>query len=93
MHLGSRKAHFVCIVIAGPANAAENIAQLRLVVEKPQQGMAACALRADSENVFGGRVQRDDQQITVDQNDARAQAVQDGLGVPVRAAVAARLPG
>ena len=78
---------FVGVVIAAAHDAAQDIAQFRFVVDQPQQRRAARPLRADAEDVFCGRIQADDQQVGVEQDDARAQAVENFLCVAVERAV------
>ena len=77
MHLGRREPNLVSVVVAGLRNAAQNFAHLRLVVDELQQRLAARALRADTKDVFCCRIQVDDEQMLVQQDDARAQAVQN----------------
>jgi hypothetical protein len=52
-----------------------------------------CALHADAEYVFRCRVEVDDQQVVIDKNDARTQAVEYSFGIVVRRAVAGPLAG
>jgi len=87
VHLSSTEAHFVCIVIACFDDATEDVAQLGFIVDKLQQGFALRTLNADTKNVFGGRVQADDQQTLIEKNDAATQAVEDLLGVFIEAAI------
>lgn len=72
MHLCRRKVHFVGVMIARLNDASQDVTHLGLIVDETQQGSAACALLADSKDVFGGRVERDNQQVIVEQDDARA---------------------
>ena len=62
VHFGSTKAHFICVVVAGFDDATKDVAQFGLIVDELQQGFALRALNADAQNVFGGRIQADDQQ-------------------------------
>jgi hypothetical protein len=50
--------------------------------------LAACAPAADAQNVFRCRVQVNDEQMLIQQDDACAQAVEDVAGVAVQWAVA-----
>jgi hypothetical protein len=69
---------------------AENVAQLRLVIDQLQQGCATCTSRADSEDIFGGWIQAQDQQAGIQQDDAGIQAVENLLRIVVESAVVAR---
>jgi hypothetical protein len=62
-------------------DAAEDVAHFRLVIDEPQQRLAACALQADAEYVLGCGVKGDDQQVVVDEDDACAQAVENAFGI------------
>jgi len=42
-----------------------------------QQRLAVCAPAADTKNVFRCRVQADDEQVLVQQDDARIQAIEN----------------
>ncbi len=81
MHFGRRKTHFVGVMIAGCCDTPQDIAHLRLVVDELQQRLAASPLLADAQDVLRRRIQRDDQEAVVEQDDARAQAVEDVCGV------------
>jgi len=70
VYFGSTKVHFICVVVSGFNNATKNVSQLRLIVDELQQRLATCALNANAKNVFGGRVQADDQQALVEKDDA-----------------------
>lgn len=91
MHLGRGKVHFIRIVITCFYDAAQDIAQLGIIIDETQQGLPFCTLLADAENVLGGRVQADDQQARVKQDDARTQAVEYALGFVVEGAAVVRL--
>ena len=67
---------FVRIVVTRCDDAAKNVAELRVVVDEAQQRLAASADLADTEDVLGGRIETDDEQVLVKQNDARTQAVE-----------------
>jgi hypothetical protein len=69
--------HLVGIVVAGRDNTAEDVAHLRLIIDQLEQGMAPCPLLADAEYVLGGGIQRDDEQVFVEQDDAGTQAVEN----------------
>jgi hypothetical protein len=88
MDFGRRQAHFIGEVIAGRGNAAQDLAHFRLVVDEPQQGLAARAGAADAENVLGRRVQVDDKKVFVQQDDAGTQAVDDLTGIAAQRPVA-----
>jgi hypothetical protein len=64
-------------VVAGCRNAAEDLAHFRFVVDKLQQRLAAGALTANAEDVFSRRIQVDDQQVLIQEDDARIQAIED----------------
>ncbi len=52
--------------------------------------MTTCTLLADPEDVFGRRVQCDDEQVFIEQDHARAQGVENMIGVSVQRSV---IPG
>ena len=83
MHFGWPQTQLVRIVIAGRNYPAEDVAQLRFIIDKSQQRLATRAPLADAENVLRGRIQADDEQVLVEQNDARAQAVEYVRGFSV----------
>ena len=53
-------------------------------------GLADGAVLTDAEDVFRSRVHTDDQQVVVEQDDPRAQRVEDGAGVILNGAVVTR---
>ena len=84
VNLGRREAQLVRVLVAGGGDAAENLLHFRLVIHEAQQGLASRARTADAEYVFSGRVQVDDEQMLIQQDDARVQAVEDTAGVVVQ---------
>lgn len=88
MHFGRRQFHFVGVVIAGRRDARQDFPHLGLVVHKPQQRLAACTLTADAKNILSGRVEVNDKQAFVKQDDAGRQAVEDVAGVGVERSAA-----
>jgi hypothetical protein len=64
-------------VVPGNRNAAQNFAHLRFVVNELQQRLAPSALPADTKYVFCCRVQVNNEQMLVQQDDARAQAIEN----------------
>jgi hypothetical protein len=79
-------------VIARYADPAEDVAQLGIVVEQPQQRFAACTTLAYTEDVFRGRVEAKDKQVPVEQDYARTQPVEDVFCLVADVAVVARRP-
>ena len=75
-------------MIAGHRNARQHIPQFGFIIDELQQGFAAGAAAADSEDVLGGRVQVDDEQVVIEQDDPGAQAVDYVRGVFVQRSVA-----
>lgn len=59
-------------MVASLNDARQNVAHLWLVVDKLEQGFAARSLLADTQYVFGGWVQSNNQEIPVEQNYTRA---------------------
>lgn len=92
MNFSGAESQLVGVVIAGLENAAKNVSQFGFVVDEAQQGLALCPLHADAKDIFRGRIEVDDQQVVVDENDARAQAVKNTFGVRVARSVVARAP-
>ena len=72
MHLGWCEAHFVCVMIPGREHPGKDVSHFRFVVDKLEQRLAARAPLADAEDVFCRRIQSDDKEMVVEQNDARA---------------------
>lgn len=77
MSLGGPEPHLDRIVIARRDDAAQDISQLRFIVNQPLERFTLRAACADAEYVLCCTVQADDQQILIEQNDSRAQAVED----------------
>lgn len=90
MYLGRAKVHFIRVVIAGFNHPAQDIAQLRLIIDEAQQGLARSTLCADTEDIFRGRIQTDDQEARVEKNDASTQGFENPPGVVVEDAVVTR---
>jgi hypothetical protein len=67
-------------VIAGRHDAAQDVAHFRLIIDQAQQGVTEGAPLADTEDVFGSGIHTDNQQIVIQKNDARTQAVEDVIG-------------
>jgi len=76
-------------VIAGRHYAAQDVAQFRLVVDEAQQRFTARPALADAEDVFGRRVQADDEQVTIEEDDAGTEAVEDIGGFARQCAIVA----
>ena len=87
VHLGRRQRHLVCVVIAGYQHATQHVAHLRLIIDKLQQRFAVCALLTDAEDILGGRVQANDQQVVVQQDDAGAQTFENSPGIATEGSV------
>jgi hypothetical protein len=92
MNFASAEPQFVGVVVAGLQDAAKNVSQFGLVVDEAKQGFAARALDADAKDILRGGIEVDDKKVIVNENDTRAQAVKNTLGVWVARAVVARLP-
>jgi hypothetical protein len=71
-------------VIAGRCNAGEHISEFRFVIDELQQRFAASTAAADAEHILGGRIQVDDEQVVIEQDDAGTQAVEYVRGVFVQ---------
>jgi hypothetical protein len=80
-------------VVAGLENAAQNVPQFWLIVDETQQRLAAGALFAYAENVFGRRIEVEYQEALIDKNDARAKAVENSFWIGVAGIVTAGVPG
>ena len=81
VNLGRREMHFVGVVVTGRRHAAEHLAHLRFVVDKAQQRLAPGTPATDTEDVFCGGVEIDDQEVLVEQDHARTQAVENLEGI------------
>jgi hypothetical protein len=68
-------------MVTGGDDARQDVLQFPIIVEQPQQRFAPRAVLTDTEYVLRGRIQADDEQIVVEQDDAGAQAVDDGLSL------------
>jgi hypothetical protein len=90
MHLGRGQPHFVGVTIAGRGDPVQDVTQLGLFVEQAQQGLAARAPRAYAEYVFRRRVESDNEQAGIEQDDARAEGIENVLRILAGAAVPAR---
>ena len=77
VHFGGCESHLVGVVVATRRDAREHFAKFGFVIDELQQGFAARPAPADSKYVFRGRVQVDDQEVVVEQDDARREAVED----------------
>ena len=89
MHLGRAQSHLVGVIVTGLQYPPEDVPHLGLVVDQSQQRLAARTLQADAEDVLRRRIEIDDQQAVVDENDARAKAVENSLGIVCRRAAVA----
>jgi hypothetical protein len=88
VHLGGRKPHFVGVVVARDGNARKDFAHLGLVIDEPQQGSPAGTGATDAEDVFRGGIQVDNQQVVVEENNARAQGVENTAGILAKGSAA-----
>jgi hypothetical protein len=77
VHLGRGKPHLVRVVVSGGHYATQDVAHFGLVVDKPQQRLAVSALLTDAQNIFSSGVYSDNKEVLVQQDDARAQGVND----------------
>jgi hypothetical protein len=93
VNFGRSEPQFVGIVIAGCEDAAKNIAELGLIIEQAQHRFTASPLDTDTQQVFGGRVEVDDQQAAVNENNSGTETIENALriaaGRPVIAGTAA----
>jgi len=76
------------LTFAGCSDASEDLAHFGFVIDEPQQRFAARTTATDTQNVFGRRVQIGDQQVVVEQNDARGETVEDFARVVAQRAAA-----
>lgn len=76
-------------MVTARGNARQDIAHLGLVVDQLQQRLTVRALLADTKDVFGGRVQRNDQKMFIKKDDANTQRVENVTGVSVQRSVVA----
>jgi hypothetical protein len=90
--LGRTQAQHVGVVVARLNHATQQVPKLRVVVEQAQQRPSAGAGLADSKDVLGGGIQADDQQVLVEQDDARTQAVEDVFSVVLECAAVVGVP-
>ena len=80
-------------MIAGLEDPAKNVPQFWLIVDEAQQRLAAGPLYADTEYVFGRRIEVEYQKALINKYDARAQAVENTFGICVAGIVTAGVPG
>ena len=80
-------------MIAGLEDPAKNVPQFWLIVDEAQQRLAAGPLYADTEYIFGRRIEVEYQKALVDKNDARAKAVENSFWIGVAGIVTAGVPG
>ena len=88
VHFTRGETHFVGVVVAARSNARKDFAHLGFVVDELQERLAARTFATDAEYVFGGRVQVDNQQTVIEQDDARGKTVEDVAGVLLQWSVA-----
>ena len=81
------QADFVGVVIAADCDSCQHIAHFRFIVDQLQQWLSVSSLLADTENVFCRRIERDDQQVLIEQNDACAKRVENRCCVSLQRAV------
>ena len=93
MDFGRAQAQLVGVMIARRDDSAQYVPQFRIVIDETQQRLALSACLADSEDVFGGRIQADDQEVLVEQDNARAKAVEYVSGVVTMRSVVAGAAG
>lgn len=77
MNFGGSQAQLHRILIARREGATQDVSQLRFVVDQPLQRFTVRTACADAEYVLCCRVQADDQQILIEQNDSRTQTIED----------------
>ena len=70
VNLGGTEAQFFGVVVSRRGNAAQDVSELCIVVEQAQQRFTVCTVTTDPEYVFRRRVEVDDEQILVEQDDA-----------------------
>jgi hypothetical protein len=81
------EAHLVREMIPRHRDAGQDLAHLRFVVDESKKGLAARARPADAEHVFSSGIQVENEQVVIEQNDARAQAVEDASGVVLKRSI------
>jgi hypothetical protein len=87
LHLVRAEVQLIGVVVSGYADAGQDIVEFRVVVEEPQQRFAARAPLAHAEDILCGGVEAEDEQVSVQQDDAGAQAVEDVLCLLANVAV------
>ena len=70
VNLGGCKSQFVRILVTRSGNATEDLPHFGFVVHQAQQRPAARARPAYAENVFSRRIEIDDQEVVIEQDDA-----------------------
>ena len=80
--------YFVCVVVAGRGDTAQDLAHLRLVIDELQQRLPMRTSAADAEDVLGRGIEVGNKEIVVQQDDARVQAVEYAACVSAERAVA-----
>lgn len=91
MHFSGRQRYLVCVVIARGNYPAQDVLQLRVIADQFQKRFAMGTRFADAQDIFCSRVEPDDQQRLIEQNDTRTQAVEDLSGMVVERAAARTL--
>ena len=86
--LGRREPHLVGEVVARRRDARKNLAHFRFVVHESQQRFSPCARATDAEDVLRRRVQVDDEQVVVQQDDPGAEIIEDPAGIAAERSVA-----
>ena len=81
MNFGRREPQLVSVVVAGAAHARQDVADFLVVVEQSEQRFAAGPALADAENILCRGIEIEDQQVPVEQDHPRTQAVENGLRI------------
>jgi len=85
------EAHLVRVVVSGSQHATQDVTHFRLVINQAQERFTLRALLADAKNIFGRRIQADDQEAAVEKNNARAQPIKDAQWFFFEKTAAARM--
>jgi hypothetical protein len=77
VRFASTEAKFVGVRDTGHQRSYQYVAQFRVIVHKREQRLIERAGRTYAQQVFGSRIEFDDEEIMIQQNDGRGQTVDD----------------
>jgi len=84
---GWRKSQFICKMVTGCYYTAQYVAHFRFVVDQPEQRFAPCTVLTYAQDILGGRVQADHQQVFIQQDHAGTQGIENVARIATESSV------